>query len=247
MSFAEAHRKVAKIAESAPPAQPTVSLRDRLDRASLESHVAGAQERAAQERNRGLLCVAASLADAQANKGLRMAWDEQLRRLGWGVDDDANVVIPHYTSEGRLAGAKIRALDGRKWSFPGSEYRSLYGCWLKRTNERELLLVEGETDFAHAMWHVRQVADRPYILSVPSGVKQRPRDEWLAIARLFYDVYFAFDGDEHGRDGEAIWAGYLETTGRCPRLWHCAVRSGHDLRSNGASPRLLMDAAERLA
>ena len=71
------------------------------------------------------------------------------------------------------------------WSFPGWEYNSLYGCWLQRTNESKLLLLEGETDFAHAMWHMRPVADRPYILSVPSGVKQRPRDEWRASACVF--------------------------------------------------------------
>ncbi len=130
--------------------------------------------------------------------------------------------MPHYGPDLSLAGAKIRAIGGAKWAFPGSRFENLYGSWRPNLGGYdECLLVEGETDYATAI-----LSDAPlYVLSVPSGAKFR--DDWLRQLYGFSRVYLAFDGDSTGRRVTETWRSNLDKVSVLP------IPEGEDLRSCG--------------
>lgn len=242
-SFGAAVRRVAEIARDAPPWEAPPA-RVELDREGLEAYVREAQDNAIQPWNKGLLCVAASLADEAAPITTRVRFDRVLRELGWGVDDRACVVIPHRSPGGELTGAKVRAPDGQKWAYPGSEFKHLYGCWLSSGRASKLLLAEGETDFAHA--RLRGCDELGvHALSVPSGAKG-PRPDWVdAVVGAFDDVYLGLDGDDSGRRAATEWTRALTWRRAETRVWDLHLPDGLDLRSCGRSFETLVGDAVR--
>jgi len=243
--FGVAVRRVAEIAREAPARTPAPRVKVALDRASLEAYVTAAQNRAMSPGARGMVCVAASLMDEGRPEDLRREYDDTLVGLGWGVDDRANVVVPHYDRDFLMTGAKVRSPDGQKWSFPGSEYDNLYGCWTRPARGDRLLLTEGETDFAHACHYAR--GDGVAVRSLPSGAGGKtPRPAWLAEVRGFARVYLAFDGDRAGEASTDVWSSYLLQSSDGPEVWRCRIPEGRDLRSCGTHPLGLMKHAMKI-
>src|ERR1019366_4430449 len=113
----------------------------------------------------GWMCVFAGLLTADTETDFRLSADVHLREhWRWGVGPGGELVLPHYDSYGSLTGAKFRAPDGAKWSYPGSQYHALYGSWRRRVS-RMVVLCEGETDAAWASLSGPS-AD---VLALPSG------------------------------------------------------------------------------
>jgi hypothetical protein len=70
------------------------------------------QSRARQHVDIGLLSFAYGFTDETTDDVERRVWDEHLVRWGWGLDDAANVIIPHRNADGRLTTVKVRYRDG---------------------------------------------------------------------------------------------------------------------------------------
>jgi DNA primase len=150
ITFPEALNRVDAIVKALPPNtyRPAPAVRPEFDAAACEIFVADALHGA--ELSEGWLCVVTELVPEHADPDYRVAADKFIReQFRWGVDQSGNVVMPHYDAAGRLTGAKVRALDGRKWSFPGSTFGALYGAWRPRRS-RYVMLTEGEGDCVYA-------------------------------------------------------------------------------------------------
>ena len=237
-------RRVAEIAGESHEINVMVPVKQALDRDSLAAYVTAAQARAALPGSAGWLCVAASMRGEDDALDERRELDSALRKLGWGVDDRTSVVMPHYDKTRSLAGAKMRApvprADGKypKWSFPGSSFDNLYGCWMQGRLD-SCLLTEGETDFAHA-WYSDFGAD---VIGTPRGARSF-RDEWIDDVAHYRQIFLALDPDDAGVGGSARW---IETLGRrvpAMRVMVLNIPTGEDLRSCGIPVRDLMQGAE---
>lgn len=232
VNFSEAVRFVASLVGEGTP-DPVVRTRVELDLEALIAYVYGAQRRAQRPENEGLLCVASDLRSEDLPLLDRVLADSVLRNIRWGVDDRCNIVMPHYSKSGQLTGAKIRAIGGAKWSFPGSRYEQLYGSWRTPKRSDACLVCEGETDYAHAV-----LDDVPaHVLSVPSGAKYR--DEWLEQVSDFETVYLGFDPDDAGVKATSQWVSGLATVHVQTRVLQ--IPQGEDLKSCGISTRTLME------
>jgi hypothetical protein len=234
LGFGDALRFVAEIADDAPRVTPR--QRATLDPEALSTYVTSAMARGLTDGSLGWLCVASGLCP-QPNRD----YDALLTGMGWGVDEAANVVIPHWDSASRLTACKVRAPDGHKWSFPGSSYTSLYGAWHPAVGDA-LLLCEGETDAAHAI-HALWLARRRDVdvRSLPSGATTgRFPDAWVDAASEWTRVYLAFDGDEPGDRARDLWVERLHERDVLPDLRVLPVPRGEDLRSCGVGVLDLM-------
>lgn len=158
---------------------------------------------------------------------------------GWGFDEAANLVMPHWNEAGTLTGVKVRSSDGRRWSWGGSTWPSLYGAWRPRNSQRTLLC-EGETD---AVWADIAFAGggSPHVLALPAGWNYF-RAEWVRRLPEGGTVYLAFDGDEWGDEACERWSRALHATGR--RAMIIGVPRGQDLRSWEPELPTLFDSAE---
>lgn len=221
LTFPEALNRVEAIVKELPEAalQREAPKRVEWDAAAAGAYLTDAWQGA--EANAGWLCVATGLVPERADTDYRVAADQFLwSNLRWGVDPNGNVVMPHYDAFGTLTGIKIRALDGGKWSFPGSKFPALYGSWRPRRS-RYVLLTEGEGDMAYATLQSPPVD----VLSLPKGAKTY-LEEW---GQLEADIYFlAFDADEAGLDATYLWM--EELSGRDVRI--CRLPQGHDIKSS---------------
>lgn len=206
------------------PAQRELSLRaaEPFDRRAAERLLAAAHTTA--RENFGWLGVALGMVDDGVSREEREMVDAILS-AGWvlGLGPEGEAVFPHLDYSGQLVGLKFRALDGRRWTFPGSRFAHLYGGWHAREH-RNVLLCEGETD---TIWADLQ-SPGVDVLGLPSGAgKFMP--EW---SELRADVYYlAFDGDDAGRDATAVWQRAL--AGLDVRV--CPVPEGEDIRSAAVS------------
>lgn len=235
VSFGEALRFVAGLQGLAPP-RAAVRARTELDADSLQAYVSAAQRRAEEPANVGLLCVAADLRDESVTLAERAFVDTVLRELGWGIDERCNVVMPHYTKAGDLSGAKIRAIGGGKWAFPGSRFEELYGGWRPNRGWTGCLITEGETDYAHA---ILSEVDA-YVLSVPSGA--RFRGTWLSQVGRFDQAYLGLDPDPAGVNATDRWIAALATVSVDVSV--LPIPEGEDLRSCGIPVQTLMEACD---
>ena len=223
LSFNEALERVDRLVRDLPAERRVAagSTKPKFDLAACEAFVAEAREIAA--ANEGWLCVTTGLVPETAPADYRAAADSFLREeLRWGVDHEGHLVMPHYDAADQLMGAKIRALDGDKWCFPGTTLSALYGAWRPRKT-RYVLLTEGEGDVAYALLQSPPVD----ALSLPAGARSMADvpDAWRALEA---DVYFlAFDSDEHGFKATDRWLEALR--GRDVRV--CRLPRGHDLKS----------------
>jgi hypothetical protein len=238
LGFGDALRFVAEIADDAPRVTPR--QRVTLDPEALGTYVSSAMARGLTDGSLGWLCVASGLSGLPDKE-----YDAELTLMGWGVDEAANVVIPHWDHNSLLTGCKVRAPDGHKWSFPGSSYTSLYGSWryVPRENREILLLCEGETDMAHAQHQLRSDTSSSFIdvRSLPSGATTgRFPDAWVDVACAWDVVYLAFDGDEAGDAAEDLWVEKFHERDLWPELRALPVPRGEDLRSCGVDVSSLM-------
>lgn len=220
LSFPDAMTRVQRLRGVVPPA-PKREPRRAFDRDACAKLVAAGRARAGQPEAGGWLGVFAGLVEASDPLDYRLALDAHLRdHWRWGVGADGELVFPHHDATGVLNGAKFRALDGVKWSFPGSHFFALYGSWRQREH-RTVVLCEGETDCAWAAMS-RPRAD---VLGLPNGAG-RWEDAWTALEA---DVYWlAFDADEEGFKATVRWQQALE--GRDVRVIN--LQPGEDLKAS---------------
>jgi DNA primase len=205
-----------------------------FDQAAATSLLRDSFQRA--EDNRGYVCLALDLLPKDSTADLRGRCDDWLAQTwGLGVGEDGQTVFPHYDARGALVGMKFRALDGTKWSYPGSSWQSLYGVWRPRRHQG-LLVCEGETD---AIWASMQ-SPPVDVMALPGGAgKFVP-----AWADYPADVLFlGFDGDEAGDEATKAWLKALAGRGRDVRV--VPVRREEDLRSDGRPLDTLLRAASR--
>ena len=218
-SFSDSIKYVSRVGRKVPPPPPPTPKI--FDSAGAQRLVTSAQQLALDSS--GYLCVAADLSEKPD------PWyDHLLRRLRWGVQEDATVVIPHYELT-RLTGVKYRAPDGTRWSFPYSRFEVLYGDFLPRLH-RSVVLTEGETDFAHAYrdenLHCRGVDVR----GLPSGASTMLRSWPVDVAEHWDVVYLGLDADEAGEGATRRWIEALSEAG-AKHVRTLPIPSGEDLRS----------------
>ena len=230
LTFPESVSRVESLADVAPPEQ-------RAERAVWDAEAATALVADARERagaNDGWLCVASGLLPELSPDDVRRRADALLRDdLRWGVDHAGALVMPHYDATGALTGIKFRALDGFKWSFPGSSFPALYGSWRPR-RYRDVMLTEGEGDMAYALLQAPPVD----VYSLPSGSDSTKEIHYALEA----DRYFlAFDGDPAGVRATVDWVTALKGTAREARV--CGVTLGHDLKSSRPDVLALLNAS----
>lgn len=183
--------------------------------------------------NNGMLCVAAGLMELEDDEAERRRVDHILRdEFKWGVDDEGNVIMPHFTTDGQLTAIKLRSMSGFKWGRPGSRYVELYGSWLPQRH-RNLLLCEGESDAVWARLQDPQVDVR----ALPSGA-QTTRDRFFEQVKQWDRVYLAFDADRSGISATRTW---LEGIGA--KALVCRLPRGHDLRSARPSIKEMLEHA----
>ena len=209
-----------------------VQLRTReLDEEGLSRLVSEARENA--RSSDGLLCVAASLSETPNEE-----YDQVLRGLGWGVREDAIVVIPHFLVSGKLTGAKFRSPDGQKWSYPQSSFDDLYNFW--STPKFDFgIVTEGETDLAHVVYTTGLDA-----VALPTGASKLTRRWVTEICHRWTRVYLAFDGDAAGQSATWRWVTALSEEGYSS-VYVMQVPDGEDLRSCGIEVENLMQGSYR--
>ncbi len=184
----------------------------------------------------GFLSVAASLSEDPNPE-----YDELLRRFGWGVQDDATVVIPHYGADRGLSGLKFRAPDAKRWSLPGSRFVEMYG-WQAVPLSDSLIVCEGESDYAHTRFTTPQTTTS--VLSVPTGAGSMLQ-RWINdIRERWLTVYLAFDGDEAGLQATRRWTTALAEAG-AEDVRIMQIPEGEDLRSCGTEVMDLMQGSYR--
>lgn len=232
--FTDAIKYVWRLSGTVPSAPPPTPKQ--IDQDGLDQLVAAAQQNA--ESSAGYMCVAASLSVEPDDD-----YDELLRGLGWGVEEDATVVIPHYDLTGKIRGAKFRGPDSRKWAYPGSEFPDLYNFYNSVAgHEHSVLVTEGETDLAHALYQRVPLLD---VVSLPTGAN-RMLPRWVKdVSRRWATVYLGFDGDDAGLQATRRWTTALSEEGSSS-VYVLQVPSGEDLRSCGIGVEGLMQGSYRV-
>jgi hypothetical protein len=218
-SFPMALERIEQLRVDGIPPPPAHERAHPLDRDACATLVDLSRARARTPNCAGWMCVFAGLATTEATDAYRLAADAHLREhWRWGVGSGGELVFPHYDTFGSLTGCKFRAVDGTKWSFPGSQFHALYGSWRQRVS-RTVVLCEGETDAAWASLQ-HPAAD---VLALPSGAG-RMLEAWTTLEADTY--WLAFDADEMGRAADARWRAALAGDVRTIPL-----PDGHDLKS----------------
>jgi hypothetical protein len=193
------------------------------------------QSRARQHSDIGLLSFAYGFTDETTNDCERRTWDEWLIRWGWGLDDAANVIIPHRNADGRLTTVKVRYRDGGWRAF--GEFVDLYGAWWDGSERRGVLICEGESD---CVWAAKQ-ATGLQCLALPSGADSYD-ERWVQELCWGYpEIFLAFDGDGPGKRATWRWQRGFNENGREARV--LPVAKDKDLRTDGRSVGQLLDEA----
>ncbi len=119
---------------------------------------------------------------------------------------DSDILVFLLLDEvGGVRGVRHRTEDGRKYGLSGGHNILMR---LEEPSNKPVFLVEGETD-TWAAWAA--LKDEYEVLGVP-GVSNQPEKtgaQYLAGRTVF----IAFDPDEAGADGRALWASYLHQIG----------------------------------
>lgn len=205
--------------------EPTVRPRDRIDwtvTAEWEGRLREHQDRARQHVDNGLLSYAYGLTRETDPTEQRAAWDRFLiEEWGWGLDEAANVVIPHRTAAGLLTAVKVKFRNGA-WKCYG-QLPELYGSWRARTSEA-LILCEGESDTVWASSHACGTFDA---LGLPAGAGAL-RQQWVEHVRSYPLVCLALDNDEGSEAARRAWRQALDGT----KFVEAAIPEGRDLRGS---------------
>lgn len=243
LSFPDAIAFADQLHKEIPPGT-TAPTRNRvrrdIDPAQWAVTINTAREEAAQSP--GALSVLTGLAHWSETQ-LNESYDVMLRGLGWGIQGP-NVIMPHWDTDSNLIGAKMRGVNGRRASFPGSRYTHLYGSWLPQMH-RDTLLLEGETDMAFAMYHAAKERIDLNVLALPSGAGMPPPPEWFHFLKGQRTVYLAFDPDTAGVEATRTWIQGFRETGFDGDVLVCALPLGQDLRAAQPKMRHLLDNAKR--
>lgn len=193
------------------------------------------QSRARQHSDIGLLSFAYGFTDESTGDEDRRAWDEHLVDWGWGLDDAANVVIPHRNADGRLTVVKVRYRDGGWRAF--GEFVDLYGAWRGTGQEPGVVVCEGESD---CVWADKQGTGLRFV-ALPSGADSYD-ERWVReLCWAYPEVFLAFDGDEPGRRATDRWQRGFNENGREARV--LPVARDRDLRTDGRSVEQLLAVA----
>jgi len=205
--------------------------------AAWDARIAECRERARGHSDVGLLSYAYGFVGDHDDQAVRTAWDEHLLDWGWGLDEAANVVIPHRAPDGSLSAVKVRYRD-RSWKTFGP-LKHLYGCW-RVGGARAVLLCEGESD---AVWADARPLYLPTdVLALPSGAGAAPADDWVEELARYEVVYLGMDEDDAGRESSKKWAARLREAGVDAR--RVALPDGDDLRSCGLDLDVLLTNAK---
>lgn len=210
-----------------PPA--AVRSRPKADPADLTAHVQQARERAAS-------CATAIerlLDEKSGEPGFALISADYLRNE-WlvGVEDDWEIVIPHFSLADDGTSYVVRAFKTRTGrSKPmarlGSDLSRLYGEWKLDPHRRDLPLVlcEGESDTWAAHAALRTSHE---VLGLPHGAHGGPRS-FPSSLHLFAgrDVVLAFDGDTAGRAASQAWSSGLRGLAATVRV--AQLPDGQDL------------------
>lgn len=114
-----------------------------------------------------------------------------------------DLLIPHQDQDG-VYGVKIRAQDGAKTSWPGSQFtKRLYSPWGWQLNSyaTTAIITEGESD----AWHVSALTGdgefdqyrQPEVFALPSGAGSW-KDSWLKDLEPYTRVILIMDNDRAG-------------------------------------------------
>lgn len=189
-----------------------------------------AKVRSRRTENAGLIALNSRLVDQSEPDALRkaLAYDDHLREWGWRLDADGSVLSPHADAYQQVTGCKVRTLDGRKRSLPGSKYPHLYGAWRGRRFER-VLLVEGESDAVYASFLAAQEGELIDVFALPSGAQQPPTAEHMSFLGNPRELYLAFDPDPAGVQATQMWIDALLQNG-ISSIRVCRLPYNRDLR-----------------
>lgn len=107
-----------------------------------------------------------------------------------------------------------RTKDDKKDIWTTAPYYTLWGWWLVKPSDREIVITEGEID---AMSLCQLEAGRP-VLSLPAGASNLSfiENDWTALQR-FEKIWLCFDSDDAGEKGATECAKRLGLT-RCFRI-----------------------------
>lgn len=197
-----------------------------------EERVRECSERARSHLDSGLLSYAYGFFDANATVDERRSFDLHLiERWRWGLDEEANVVIPHYDRYMKLVCVKVRNTTTRAWASYG-KYADLYGIpEMPYPVDQHMLLCEGESDCAWSDYRARLEGLQVTVLALPSGAGSFSLD-WLDYVKERWasaNVCLGFDADEAGTKATERWASMLAG---CKVI---SLQAGMDLRSSGLS------------
>lgn len=241
--FYEALVRLSRLADELPDDVPRIEVKKRTPYEVNEtwySRIAECQQRAAEHEDVGLLSFAYGFSTEDTPLPERTEWDRYLRGWGWGLDEAANIVIPHYDRGGELTAVKVRYRN-RDWKTFGA-LKHLYGSWRAVDDAHSLVLCEGESD---CVWAAKQGVPNTDVLALPSGAGAAPAPDWTEQAEGYEIVYLAFDNDVAGNEARGRWSlelGYSEV----PSLRDVQLPEGQDLRSHGAPLGQLLAEAERI-
>lgn len=155
-----------------------------------------------------------------------------------GVGERGEIIIPHYSQEDELRGAKHRDADRSPIAFSGSRLDSLYGAWRDR-GQPYVIVCEGESDTWATAWLFRE--DDVLVVGLPSGVSARVKETWVDQLRDRV-VTLMFDADDAGRRGCAHWVG--KVAGPAKELRIASLPEGEDAVSAGpAATRMAVSEA----
>ena len=240
MEFYEALLHLSKLAYELPDDVRSAGSRRRtavlVPDESWESRLVECQDRARQHSDVGLLSYAYGFVIDDTSQLERAAWDAHLIDWGWGLDEVANVIIPHRDASGALTAVKVRYRDD-SWRTFGS-LKHLYGSW-RRSSGRLAILCEGESD---AVWASKENASDIDALALSAGAISM-QDEWIAQLSRYEIVYLGMDEDDAGRKAVEKWTEAMSN--EQPSLRRIVLPDGEDLRSSGLKlSDVLRDASE---
>lgn len=155
-----------------------------------------------------------------------------------GVGERGELIIPHYSKDDELRGAKHRTLGRSPIAFSGSRLDNLYGAWRDR-GQPYVVVCEGESDTWATAWQYRD--EDVLIVGLPSGVSARVKDAWIDQLRDRV-VTLMFDADDAGRRGCAHWLSKLAPAAKELRI--ASLPEGEDAVSAGqAAVRMALSEA----
>lgn len=213
--------------------------------------VTTARQTAAEAKNHGYLSIATQLVPTS---GANAITDEELCQavrldiilrdvFGWGIDDEGNVLMPHWDRHGTLTGCKVRTrgTSPRRWSLQPSQFRDLYGAWIPRRHDA-VMLTEGEKDMAYGYAAAQREDVKVDVYGLPAGAEDDVSPEWLELIAGAKIVFLAFDPDDAGLRATKSWLSALHAL-NFQDVRVCRLPRGQDLTEVRPNLRQLLTEA----